>query len=84
MFGLVVPVEVAVDGGAGHAEEVGDLLHGLLSGVVELLGEFGLQDKATRNPVYKRWTDAAVAHKIDGMLYWILSDVQDDGTLYPD
>lgn len=49
-----------------------------------MLGEFGWQDKATRNPVFKRWTDAALAHKLDGMLYWILSDVQDDGTLYPD
>ena len=49
-----------------------------------MLGEFGWQDKATRNPVFKAWTDAALKRKIDGMLYWILSDVQDDGTLYPD
>ena len=49
-----------------------------------MLGEFGWQDKATRNPVFKAWTDLALKQKIDGMLYWILSDVQDDGTLYPD
>ncbi len=49
-----------------------------------MLGEFGWQDKATRNPVFKTWADAALERKIDGMLYWILSDVQDDGTLYPD
>jgi len=49
-----------------------------------MLGEFGWQDKATRNPVFKAWTDLALKRKIDGMLYWILSDVQDDGTLYPD
>lgn len=49
-----------------------------------MLGEFGWQDKATRNAVFKAWTDLALKHKIDGMLYWILSDVQDDGTLYPD
>lgn len=49
-----------------------------------MLGEFGWQDKSTRNPVFKAWTDLALKHKIDGMLYWILSDVQDDGTLYPD
>jgi hypothetical protein len=33
---------VPVDGGAGHAEDVGDLLDGVLAGVVELLGEGGL------------------------------------------
>jgi len=33
---------VAVDGGAGHAEDVGDLLDGVLATVVELLGEGGL------------------------------------------
>ena len=49
-----------------------------------MLGEFGLQDKATRNVVYKQWTDAAVSAGIDGFLYWILSGVQDDGTDYPD
>ncbi len=30
---------MSVDGGARHAEEVGDLLHGALAGVVELLRE---------------------------------------------
>ncbi|MET7401807.1 cellulase family glycosylhydrolase [Dactylosporangium sp. NPDC005572] len=49
-----------------------------------MLGEFGLLDKATRNVVYKQWTDAAVRARIDGFLYWILSGGQDDGTDYPD
>ncbi|HTJ37502.1 MAG TPA: cellulase family glycosylhydrolase [Dactylosporangium sp.] len=49
-----------------------------------MLGEFGYKDKATRNPVYKAWTDEAVRDGIDGLLYWILSGVQDDGTNYPD
>ena len=49
-----------------------------------MLGEFGWQDKATRNPVFKAWTDLALKRKIDGTLYWILSDVQDDNSLYPD
>ena len=49
-----------------------------------ILGEFGWQNKFTRNPVFKAWTDLALERKIDGMLYWILSDVQDDGSLYPD
>ncbi len=33
------PGEVAVNGGAGHTEKVGDLLHGLVAGVAQLLGE---------------------------------------------
>ncbi|NES14082.1 MULTISPECIES: cellulase family glycosylhydrolase [Micromonospora] len=49
-----------------------------------MLGEFGWADKATRNPVYQRWTDAVIRSGGDGLLYWILSGVQDDGTLYPD
>ncbi|MEP7332668.1 MAG: hypothetical protein ABI692_11300 [Terracoccus sp.] len=34
--------EVAIDGGAGDAEQCGDLGDGLVAGVVELLGEGGL------------------------------------------
>lgn len=47
------------------------------------LGEFGLQDKSMRNPVYKEWTDIVARHGA-GALYWILSGIQDDETLYPD
>ena len=49
-----------------------------------MLGEFGLLDKATRNPVYQRWTAIAADTATAGALYWILSDKQDDGTAYPD
>jgi mannan endo-1,4-beta-mannosidase len=49
-----------------------------------MLGEFGLKDKGTRNPVYQQWTDAVRSAGGTGFLYWILSGVQDDGTLYPD
>ncbi|MBO0870677.1 MAG: cellulase family glycosylhydrolase [Micromonosporaceae bacterium] len=49
-----------------------------------MLGEFGLLDKATRNPVYRTWTDALISGHGNGLLYWILSGRQDDGTLYPD
>ncbi|HEX8346440.1 MAG TPA: cellulase family glycosylhydrolase, partial [Actinoplanes sp.] len=49
-----------------------------------MLGEFGLNDKATRNPVYQRWANAVTSSGGTGFLYWILSGVQDDGTLYPD
>jgi mannan endo-1,4-beta-mannosidase len=49
-----------------------------------VLGEFGWVDKNTRNTVFKDWTDAVFKAGGDGALYWILSDLQDDGTLYPD
>src|ERR687893_469449 len=38
-FALGRAVEVTVDGGAWDAEDVGDLLHGVLAGVVKSLGE---------------------------------------------
>jgi mannan endo-1,4-beta-mannosidase len=47
-------------------------------------GEFGWRDKATRNPVYKEWTDIFKREGGNGWLYWILSGIQDDGSLYPD
>ncbi len=49
-----------------------------------VLGEFGLLDKATRNTVYKEWTDAVLNNGGAGALYWILSGKQDDGSLYAD
>lgn len=49
-----------------------------------MLGEFGLHDKAIRNPVFQDWTDAVISTGGTGFLYWILSGVQDDGSLYPD
>jgi mannan endo-1,4-beta-mannosidase len=49
-----------------------------------MLGEFGLLSKATRNPVYQQWTDAFIRAGGTGFLYWILSGIQDDGSLYPD
>lgn len=49
-----------------------------------VLGEFGLLDKSTRNPVYKKWTDTLLLNGASGALYWILSDKQDDGSYYPD
>ncbi|MFF5214661.1 cellulase family glycosylhydrolase [Micromonospora sp. NPDC000442] len=49
-----------------------------------VLGEFGWHDKATRNPVYKRWADTFIRTGGTGLMHWILSGIQDDGTLYPD
>ena len=48
------------------------------------LGEYGWLDKNTRNSVYKQWTDTALSSDTNGSLYWILSDKQDGGSLYPD
>ena len=47
-------------------------------------GEWGLLDKDTRNPVYHDWEDAVLKDDGAGALYWILSGLQDNGTLYPD
>jgi mannan endo-1,4-beta-mannosidase len=49
-----------------------------------VLGEFGVIDKTVRNAVYKEWTDAVFDNGGAGALYWILSGIQDDGTLYAD
>jgi mannan endo-1,4-beta-mannosidase len=49
-----------------------------------MLGEYGLLDKSLRNPNYKLWTDTVFESGGAGALYWILSGLQDDGTLYPD
>ena len=49
-----------------------------------LLGEFGFLNKALRNPVYKQWTDEILEERGSGATYWLLSDKQDNGTLYPD
>jgi mannan endo-1,4-beta-mannosidase len=49
-----------------------------------ILGEFGWKNKATRNPVFKEWTDTVYFNGGAGAMYWILSGKQDDGSLYPD
>ncbi|MCC5578508.1 cellulase family glycosylhydrolase [Microtetraspora sp. AC03309] len=49
-----------------------------------VLGEFGLQDKTTRNPVYRRWLDTFVLGGGAGFTYWMIAGARDDGMLYPD
>lgn len=53
-------------------------------GKPSIMGEFGIRDKSIRNVVFKQWTDAAIGTGATGFLYWILSGIQDDDTLYPD
>ncbi len=53
-----------------------------------LLGEYGWHDPATRNVVYKTWSDALLAgggqRGADGALVWMLAGQQDNGAPYPD
>ncbi len=49
-----------------------------------ILGEFGDLNKALRNPIYAQWENTILQDDGAGGLYWILSDLQDNGTYYPD
>jgi mannan endo-1,4-beta-mannosidase len=49
-----------------------------------MLGEYGILDKATRNTVYKTWSDAFIDGGGNGLLYWLLAGTYDDGNPYPD
>jgi mannan endo-1,4-beta-mannosidase len=53
-------------------------------GKAVMLGEFGINDRSIRNQTYQTWTTALLTEGGNGALYWLLSDVQDNGTLYPD
>jgi mannan endo-1,4-beta-mannosidase len=53
-------------------------------GKPSMLGEFGLKDQVARNVTYKSWTDTVRNWGGTGALFWILTEHQDDGTLYPD
>ena len=48
------------------------------------LGEFGLRDKSRRDVVYANWYELGKKENMDGIMFWILSGRQDDGSLYPD
>lgn len=47
-------------------------------------GEWGILNKDIRNPVYHEWEDQVLQDDGAGALYWLLSGLQDSGTLYPD
>ncbi len=61
-----------------HVEAAGSV------GKPSLLGEFGLTDQSQRNRVYHRWLEALTNAGGEGALYWILSGINDDGSLYGD
>ncbi|MEY2934504.1 MAG: hypothetical protein RL033_5253 [Pseudomonadota bacterium] len=52
-------------------------------GKVALLGEFGIRDQRLRNRVYQDWLNG-VAAAGGNALYWILSGIEDDGSVYGD
>jgi mannan endo-1,4-beta-mannosidase len=49
-----------------------------------ICGEFGFQNRYERAAVYKDWYSMHKAKNGDGMMFWLLSGKQDDGSLYPD
>jgi len=49
-----------------------------------ILEEFGYRDQGARDSTYRTWTDAVRTGGGDGWNFWILTGVQDDGSLYPD
>ncbi|MEN3358905.1 MAG: mannan endo,4-beta-mannosidase, partial [Mycobacteriales bacterium] len=50
----------------------------------EILEEFGSTDQGTRDAVYQNWVNAVRTGGGDGWMFWLLTGIQDDGTLYPD
>jgi mannan endo-1,4-beta-mannosidase len=49
-----------------------------------ICGEFGFQNRYERAAVYKDWYSMHKSKNGDGMMFWLLSGKQDDGSLYPD
>lgn len=49
-----------------------------------VLEEYGYLDKARRDAVYSTWLDIIESQGGAGSQFWILTGIQDDGTLYPD
>lgn len=49
-----------------------------------VLEEYGLQDQKRRPEAFKKWQDMMIKEDVAGFMVWMLSSIQDDGTLYPD
>ncbi|QII48993.1 cellulase family glycosylhydrolase [Bacillus paralicheniformis] len=49
-----------------------------------VLEEYGYQDKSRRDDVYRTWLELIEKQGGAGSQFWILTGIQDDGTLYPD
>ncbi len=48
-----------------------------------VLEEYGWRDLMTRDDIYRSWTDTVYEVRGNGDQFWILTGLQDDGTLYP-
>jgi mannan endo-1,4-beta-mannosidase len=48
-----------------------------------VLEEYGWLDLTTRDGIYQSWTDTVYQSGGNGDQFWILTGLQDDGTLYP-
>jgi mannan endo-1,4-beta-mannosidase len=48
-----------------------------------VLEEYGWLDLTTRDSIYQGWTDAVYHQNGNGDQFWLLTGLQDDGTLYP-
>jgi mannan endo-1,4-beta-mannosidase len=48
-----------------------------------VLEEYGWLDMATRDDIYRQWTSEVYRLNGNGDQFWILTGLQDDGTLYP-
>ncbi len=49
-----------------------------------VLGEFGWQDRSTRDAVYTEWFQAIENYDVGGDTYWMLAGIQENGNPYPD
>jgi mannan endo-1,4-beta-mannosidase len=49
-----------------------------------VLEEYGLRDQAIRDEIYRDWTGTVEREGGAGDQFWLLTGLQDDGTLYPD
>ncbi len=63
---------------------ISDHIHdGHALGKPVVLEEFGWLDLTTRDAIYTQWTDTVARLNGNGDQFWILTGLQDDGTLYP-
>lgn len=61
-----------------------DHIHdGHAAGKPVVLEEYGWRDLTTRDAIYQSWTDTVYNAGGNGDQFWILTGLQDDGTLYP-
>jgi mannan endo-1,4-beta-mannosidase len=74
----------------GQAPEWGEpwirdhIRDGRVLGKPVVIEEYGVRDQAIRDAIYTTWTNAVEEEGGAGDQFWLLTGLQDDGTLYPD